>query len=115
MKVKVNVKLGDEEREVEFTANPLEPSKFMSARVFAARIGRGSKMHRTNGRMTLYPSIEEAKAKGGESILYVTDRGVLALHLETTLRRKPALIVGWANNYAGTDMGSKQRYYGSLY
>lgn len=111
MKVKVKVRLGDDERIVEFVG---EPPTLTSPRVFAARIGSGSKFHRCNGRMTMYPSVEEAKAHGGDSILYVTDRGVLALNLMTTLRRKPARIVGWASNYEGTEHGSKQRYHGSL-
>lgn len=113
-KVTLKIRLGEDERPVEFIRDSINPNSLTAPRIFAARIGRGTKLHRTNGRATIFASVEEAKARGGQSILYATPLGVIALHLDVTLRRKPARIVGWASNYEGTNLGSKQRYHGRL-
>jgi len=116
--LKVKVEFGDDVRVVDFYLNPWvsDPPMLSAPSLFAARIGKGNKMHRCSAKAFLFSSVEQAK----ESVdlkdhnLYATESGILALCLTTQLRNRPARIVGWASNYKGTELGSRQKYHGRL-
>jgi len=116
--VTADITFGDDTRTIEFYVNPWATGipSLSAPSVFAARIGRGEKMHRCSTKAYLFSSMEQAQAyvEKDDYDLYVTDVGVLALCKVTTLRNRPARIVGWASNYKGTPEGSKQRYHGRL-
>jgi len=114
--ISVIMAFGDDMREVDFVRNPYQPERLTASGLFAARIGKGAKMHRTSGKATLYETMESAlqECDLDTTIFYLIPEGCLAFHRSTKLRNRPALIVGWASNYRGTDLGSKQRYHGRI-
>lgn len=114
--ITVVMSFGGDYREVAFVRNPIQPEHLSASGLFAARIGNGSKMHRTSAKATLYETMEEALAECDPelTILHLVPEGCVAFHRNVKLRNRPALIVGWASNYTGTDLGSKQRYHGRI-
>lgn len=114
--VVVIMAFGEDYREVGFVRNPIQPERLSAPGLFAARIGNGTKMHRTSAKATLYETAEEALAECDPelTVFHLVPEGCVAFHRNVKLRNRTALIVGWASNYTGTNLGSKQRYHGRI-
>jgi hypothetical protein len=93
-------------------------SEFVSEEIFAAQIGRGVKMHSVRGTVLCFTP-EEAKKYRYNTVTmkpnFVDEFGnVYYFKRNCSLRNRQAHIVGFAETYIGTNLETKQKYYGSL-
>jgi hypothetical protein len=113
--VTLTVTAGKEAREVSFDVR-LDGDTAWSEKVFAARIGHGVKVHRTNVFASLVADRATAKAKGwnDKDIAEDEDGLVWVVSPQVTVRNRTANVVGWADAYEGTKTATKQSYYGTI-
>jgi len=112
----VEVTLAGKTKEVEFH---LGRNNFADAsfRLFAAQCGNGVKMHAASMRMWIFDTELEAVSK-----FYYDRKNIVELHdgrfgylsRNAMVRNREARIVGWAEDFIGTDLETKQNYYGAL-
>src|SRR5688500_18072586 len=99
----VSVDAGRTSELVDFTMVDDDGSRGWSAPVFAARIGRGDKVYKASASVWRFDTEAEARRRGyHRSDIVTTDDGeVFGVKLQTTVRNRQAVIVGWARDYAG--------------
>ena len=88
----------------------------MTEHVFACRIGRGAKLHRTAMWVVIRESIEELRKLGYRTLGHdiIEQNGVFyGLQMNCVVRNRNAYIVAWADEVANTEAATKQKYYGS--
>ena len=80
----------------------------------ACLIGKGTKVHRNNLSFVTFDSEAEAKKFGyfGRHIVTDTEGHVWGWSPRAIRNRNNVAVVGWADAFEGTDLGSKQNYYG---
>jgi hypothetical protein len=90
-------------------------SHYLSAAVFAARIGNGAKLYRASVAAWPYTGLDEAAHRGyrGSSVVEVDGR-VYGIQMKATILNRQAGIVAWADRAEGTLVGSKRNDYTSL-
>ena len=86
---------------------------------FAARIGRGKKLHSTNGSIIYFKDAERAKKLGwlnfGRKPLFTDEDGVMYFFERTqSIRNSEAQIETWADLYIDSPIATQQEYYGSI-
>jgi hypothetical protein len=80
--------------------------------VFAARIGRGTKVHRTAA--TMIAKTTEAELKGFRYRVQA-DNGVwFGMQTSPVVRNRTAQIVGWAAEFENSAQATQQTYYGTI-
>ena len=89
------VTVAGETREITITPYLSDPDRAFTGAIFAARIGAGTKVHRTG------------------TVAYRRD-GEWKVGLSTCVRNRQAQIIGWADTYEGTSAATAQSYYGSI-
>jgi hypothetical protein len=86
---------------------------------FAARIGRGVKLHSTDGTIVFFKNPEQAKKSGwlqfGRKPLFTDADGVMYFFQRScSIRNAQAEIVTWADLYIDSPVATQQQYYGSI-
>ena len=86
---------------------------------FAARIGRGVKLHSTDGTLVFFKDAEQAKKCGwlrfGRKPLFTDADGVMYFFKrDCSIRNAQAEIVTWSDLYIDSPIATQQKYYGSI-
>ena len=86
---------------------------------FAAQIGRGEKLHSTDGTIIFFKDPAEAKRFGwlnfGRKPLFTDADGVIYFFdRRCSIRNAQAEIKTWSDLYVGSPIATKQEYYGSI-
>jgi len=92
---------------------------YSKGNLFAARIGRGVKLHSTDGVIIFFKDAERAKKLGwlnfGRKPLFVDADGVMYFfNRNCSIRNAQAEIVTWADMHIDSPVATQQKYYGSL-
>ena len=118
--ITVKITLNKIEREVIFTdirSDICTWSIFYSEQIFAARIGRGNKLHSTKLSLAAFNSVEEARRAGYREKDFVgtDDFGcILVVNWNVSIRNRNAYVVDWADLHTNSEQATKQNYYGSI-
>jgi hypothetical protein len=86
---------------------------------FAARIGRGIKLHSTDAAVIFFKDAEQARKQGwlqfGRKPLFTDANGVMYFfRKDCTIRNSQAVIQTWADLYIDSPVATQQQYYGSI-
>jgi hypothetical protein len=114
--IKVAVKIQNKTQEVEFTS--IKNDQMTSGNIFVAQIGNGTKVHKTSMTMWIADSKDALVRLGydrfNDQFVELADGRVGVLNRFPTIRNTGASIVGFAEDYVGTDVATKQNYYGGF-
>ena len=92
---------------------------YSQGKQFAAQIGRGVKLHSTDGSIIFFKDPEQARKNGwtqfGRKPLFTDADGVMYFFDRScTIRNSQAQIKTWADLYIDSPIATQQQYYGSI-
>ena len=114
MKITLPITLDGKTLDVDFELQGSD--QLYSQSVFASQIGNGVKFHRTRMMVVCKDTKEElAKLGYARAVRVIEQDGKFyGINLTANVRNSHATIVGFAEDFAGSDNATKQDYYGSL-
>ncbi len=109
----------DPEHNIAYAGEQSTGFYYSTGHVFAARIGRGVKLHSTDGTIVFFKNPEQAKKAGwlnfGRKPLFTDADGVMYFFKrDCSIRNAQAQIDTWADLYIDSPIATQQQYYGSI-